>query len=146
MIGAETMREECRDGVAFGAVGTGADDFDVDARQLGRFEDRLAAATARRDGLNAGQRDHREARDLVEPEGDLRGGQRGLLGAQAKREAGVFDIGPDRDLARDTLHRAADREVRIRRVSAKRGAAGGLNKLLVGHAIDLKRGDEKKTN
>ena len=146
MIGAETMREECRDGVAFGAVGSGADDFNVDARQLGRFEDRLPTAAARGDGGVVGQRDDRDARDLVEPEGDLRGGERGLLGAQAEAEAGVFDIGPDRDLARDTLHRAADREVGIRRVGAKRGAAGGLNKLLVGHAIDLKRGNEKKTN
>ena len=90
MIGTEAMREERRDGVAFGAVGSGADDFDVDARQLGRFEDRLAAATARGDGGVVGQRDHRDPRDLVEPEGDLRGGQRGLLGAQAKRDI-LFD-------------------------------------------------------
>ena len=64
-----------------GAVAVGAEDLDVAAAQLGRFEDRLAAPAARGDRRAAGQRvarsvaaRDRDSGDVVVPERRLRRG------------------------------------------------------------------------
>lgn len=100
---AETVRDQRRNGVPLdpAAVAVRTQDLDVAAGKLGRFEDCLTAAAARRAHEIAGSARNRDPRDLLEPECELRGGERGLLGAQAKAVAGVLDIGSTDDLAAD---------------------------------------------
>ena len=135
------------------AVAAGADDLDVAPAELRRFEDRLAAPAARRDGIAPGQfgarpvaaRD-RDPRDLVEPERGLRRGQRADLGAHAEPVAGVFHVGAGHDLAIDAEDRAADREVRIRRIGLERGGARGGDQLFVIHGYVSKRAAKPRRN
>ena len=63
----------------------------------------------------------------------LRGGERALLGAEAKPVAGVFHIGARHDLAIDGLYRATDRKAGIRGVSAQCGLTGLFDQLPVVH-------------
>ncbi len=135
------MRDQFGNRVALdrGAVATGAEDLDVAATELRGFEDRLAAAAARRADHVATSPDDREARDLVEPERVLRGGQRALLGAQAEPVAGVFHIRAGDDGAFHRFDCAADAELGIRRIGLARGRAGKADKFFVCHALVFRR-------
>ena len=83
----------------------------------------------------------RDTGDAVEAEGVLRGGQRALLGADAEPVAGILHVGAGHDLSVDGLDRAADVEVRIRRVSFLCRLAGERNQLFRCHEFVLMRGE-----
>ena len=124
--------------IVAGAVAVRRDHLDVEAGQVRRLVDRLAAAAAGRHRIVAGQRAVRDMaagdgdpRHLVEPERLARGGQRGNLGADAEPVAGILHIRAGDDLAVDRLDRAADAEPRIRRIGLERGGAGRSTRLHV---------------
>src|SRR5688500_8402072 len=72
----EAVGDQCRDSMAFdrAAVAARAQYLDISPRQLRCFEDRLPAAAAGRADHRPLPARHRDSRDLVEPEGVLRGG------------------------------------------------------------------------
>src|SRR5690348_10173073 len=85
-----------------------AENPDVAAAELRRFEDRLAAAAARRAHRRPVAARNRDLRDLAEPERHLRRRQRALLGTDAEPVAGVLDIGPGDDFSVRRFDRATD--------------------------------------
>ena len=118
----------------------GTQDFNVLTRHLCGFEDRLAAAAARGADEIAGKLLTRtvassdcDPRDLVEPEGMLRGCERALLSAEAEAVASVFHVGASHNLAIYGLYRASDREAGIGRISAQCGLTGLFDQLAVVH-------------
>ena len=101
------MRDEGRDVVPLDLrpVARRADDLYVAAAELGRFEDRLAAAAAGGDGSLATQRAgldiaprDRDPRDIVEAEGELSRGKRALLRADPSAHSSRLPHAPSRTL------------------------------------------------
>ena len=70
---------------------------------------------------------------LCEAEGELGGGERALLGADAEAVAGILDIDPGDDPPVDALDRAADGEAGVGGIGVQRGGAGGGDQFFVGH-------------
>src|SRR5437660_1718838 len=101
----ESPTEETRD-----AIKDHNEISDIAAAELGGFEDRLSAPAAGRADSRVTPADDRDARNLVEAELVLRGGERALLCADAQPVAGVLHIGAGHHIAVDRFHRASDVE------------------------------------
>jgi len=121
------------------AIAATAQDLDVAAPELGRFEDRLPTTAARRAYHLAAAPDDGDARDLAEPERVLGGGECALLGAQAKPVTGIFHVGASHNLTVGGLDCTANVKIRVRRVGLRRGLTSQIEQLFIRHALVLKR-------
>jgi len=137
ICGSEAERNQLADAVPLDrrSVAARAQYLDVASAELRGFEDRLAAAAARRaDGRVASANDG-DSSHLGEAELVLRGGKRALLGADAEAVAGVLHVRAGYDLAVRRFDGAADAESGIRRISLRGGRAGKRDEFILCHAL-----------